>query len=142
MQLSSLATYRNINRKMAFDNYTIWEPITDLPNSPYFFELHDSKGTLDVFLKEFSEPKKTLKIGFSGKLAYRLVNEAGRLKTLNESSIMTFCTSTNSEFLVWFKQESEGIFDDWALTHFVICNSDSIIDVISSKQPEFEWQIV
>lgn len=127
---------------MEIENYNIWEPISDLPNSPYFFELHNCNGMLTVFLKEFSEPNKALKITFSSTLGYRVVNEIGRMKSLNESSIMTFCMSQDSEFLRWFKKESEGVFDDWSLTHFVICNSDNIIDVISNQKPDVEWQVI
>ncbi len=126
---------------MEIENYEIWEPINGLPNSPYFFELHNCNGALTILLKEFSSLNKILKIKFSSTLGYRVVNEAGRLKSLSDSSIMTFCKSMDSEFLRWFKTESEGVFEDWSLTHFVICNSDNIIDIITNQNPEVEWQV-
>jgi hypothetical protein len=126
---------------MEIENYEIWEPIVGLPDSSYFFELHNCNGALTILLKEFGSLNKTLKVNFSSTLGYRVVNEAGRLRSFNNSSMMTYCKSVDSSFLRWFKAESEGIFDDWSLTHFVICNSDNIIDVITNLNPEVKWQV-
>ena len=125
---------------MEIDNYELWEPIGNLPRPPYFFELHHATGELTILLKEFDNPDKTLKVKFTGVIGYRVVNEAGRLRSLENSSLSTFCKTMNSEFLRWIKEESGGIFDDFELIHYVICNSDNIIDVISGPPVIAAWQ--
>lgn len=128
---------------MIFDNYTAWEPVENLSTGLYFFELHNERGGLTILLKNFEAPNIVLKIKFEGVLAYRVVQEAGRLKTLNQIEIRnTFSTTTNSSYLKWFKEESSGIFDDWSLMHLVICNSDNLIDIITNQYPEVGWEPV
>lgn len=124
---------------MEIDLYNNWEPLNDLPDNFYFYGLNSTGSDLVILLKD-SQFDRVLEIKFSGVLGYRVVKEAARSKTLYENtSLVGFETSTNSEFLRWFKVESEGIFDDWQLIHYVICNSDNIIDVISGPPVKAEW---
>jgi hypothetical protein len=121
------------------DKFELWEPTADLPNSPYLCELRHATGELTVLLGEF-ESNRILQIKFSSVIGYRVVNETGRLKSFDNSSLLTYCKSTDTEFLRWFKEESEGIFDDFNLVHYVICNRDTIIDVISVPNVNVSWQ--
>lgn len=126
---------------MKSDNYERWVPTEELPGDLYFFELHNESGVLTILLKKFELPDKVLVIKFDGILAYRVVQEAGRLKTIYENdSLGAFNTTTDSALLRWFTEESGGIFDDSGLIHYVICNSDNIIDVISGPPVIVEWQ--
>lgn len=126
---------------MGIDNYKVWVPIENLTTQLYFFELHNESGALTILLKSFDTPNMLLKIRFDGVLAYKVVQEAGRLKTINENDpLSTFNITTDSVFFKWFKEESEGIFDDWSLIHIAVCNSDNIIDVITNQKPEVEWK--
>lgn len=50
---------------MEIDNYELWRPIADLPQSPYFFELHHATGELTILLKEYDNPDKAIKIKFT-----------------------------------------------------------------------------
>jgi hypothetical protein len=125
---------------MKINRYESWKPVAELPKSPYFFELHHSEGELTVLLKEFDYPGKTLVIKFAGVIGYRVVIEAGRLNSLNNSSLLTFCQTQNSDFLTWTKEESGGIFDESVLIHYVMWNIDNIIDVISGPPMVATWQ--
>lgn len=137
--LEKLKQNLDINR-MANDNYKIWEPIIGDSGVLYFFELHNEMGALTIMLKKFGLLNKALRIKFEGVLAYRVVQEAGRLKTINDNPCLsTLNTSTNSAFLEWVKQESGGVFDSVELVHYAICNSDNIIDVISGPPVTVEW---
>ncbi|ATP58013.1 hypothetical protein CPT03_16845 [Pedobacter ginsengisoli] len=123
------------------NEYNLWEPIIDIPyNDLYFFGIRDDLGKLIISLKLLGSNEKLLEIKFSGVQAYRVVQEGARLKSLGESpSLRGFRVSTNSDFIEWFKEESLGQFDDWGLTHYVICNTDNIIDVIGGPPVMVEW---
>ncbi len=126
---------------MEFGKYTAWEPLENLSTGLYFFELYNERSRLTISLKSFEVPNIVLKIKFEGVLAYRVVQEAGRLKTLSQIDLRnTFSTTTDSSYLKWFQEESSGIFDDWSLMHLIICNSDNIIDIITNQYPKVAWE--
>jgi len=123
------------------NDYTPWKPLSDIPfHDLYFFELRSGINSLTVFLKVLGSDEKTLQVKFQGVLGYRVFDESSRLNSLGEDfSISEFQTSTTSEFLNWFKQESLGLFDDRGLIHYMLCNTDNIIDVISGSIVTVEW---
>jgi len=125
---------------MKSDNYQIWgEAVEDL-GVLHFFELHNELGELTILLKKFGVSDKILRIKFDGVIAYRVVQEAGRLRTINDNpSLKILNTTTNSAFLRWIREESGGIFDDTELIHYTVCNSDNIIDVISGPPVIMDW---
>ncbi|WP_343540126.1 hypothetical protein [Sphingobacterium thalpophilum] len=124
------------------EKYEKWDPITDLPNNPFFYEMYFEKGKLVVLLKQSDLADRCLKIEFSNPLAYRIVNESGRMKTLDNPFIYTFCKTDASKFLEWFDEESYGIFDDLHNYHYMVCNSDNIIDVITNQAPKVSWIVL
>ena len=121
------------------EKYTRWDPIMDLPNNPFFYEMYFKKGKQVVLLKQSDLVDRCLKIEFNNPLAYRIVIESGRMKTLDNPSIYTFCKTDASKFLEWFDEESYGIFDDLLKYHYMVCTSDNIIDVITQLDPEVSW---
>jgi len=121
------------------EKYERWNPIEGLPSNPFFYEMNFQSGKLVVLLKQSDLVDRCLKIEFSNPLGYRIVNESGRLKTLDSPFIYTFCKTDVSEFLEWFDEESYGIFDDFPKCHYMVCNSDNIIDVITSQEPHVSW---
>ncbi|TWI21626.1 hypothetical protein IQ31_01758 [Sphingobacterium siyangense] len=111
----------------------------DLPNNLFFYEMYFKKGKQVVLLKQSDLVDRCLKIEFNNPLAYRIVIESGRMKTLDNPSIYTFCKTDASKFLEWFDEESYGIFDDLLKYHYMVCTSDNIIDVITLQDPEVSW---
>ncbi len=125
---------------MAKDNYQKWELGVENSQDLYFFELHDQAGSLVILLKKNELPTKVLKIQFDGVLAYKIIAESGRLKFIEENwPLNSFNQSTSSTFLRELYDESGGIYEDSELIHYVICNSDNIIDVISGPPVLVEW---
>ncbi|WP_143053996.1 hypothetical protein [Parapedobacter koreensis] len=124
---------------MIEEKYEPWEPIKELPSSPFFYEMYFKEGSLIILLKESDLVEKRMKIVFKNPLGYRIVNESGRLKKLDNPYIYTFCKTQQSNFLEWFNYESDGLFNDWDVTHYMVCNSDNIIDVITNQTPEVRW---
>lgn len=121
------------------EKYERWDPIEELPDNPFFYEMYFQSGKLVVLLKESDLVDRCLKIEFGNPLGYRIVNESGRLKTLDSQVIYTFCKTDVSKFLKWFDEESYGIFDDVAKYHYMVCNSDNVIDVITIQEPYVSW---
>jgi hypothetical protein len=48
--------------------------------------------------------------------------------------------SDNSNYLDWFRRESQEMFSDWDLKHYSIGNVNNIIDIISGDEIEVVWQ--
>lgn len=120
--------------------YEIWKPIPNLPNDLVFISMKNESGDLVVLLKELDNQNRLLQFVFKNIIGYRVFPEGSRLKTINDiPSFGGFRISSNSEFLKWFKEESGGIFEEWNLKHYLICNMDNIIDVISGSSVNVEW---
>jgi len=125
---------------MNIDHYEIWEPVENISNDIYFYDLQYDGRNLIIFLKELKSTNKTLIVKFVGVLDFRLTIESGRLKTIYEvPTFRGFRTSTESEFLRRFKEESRGLFDDDKLVHYLICNIDNIIEIVSGPPVLAEW---
>ncbi|WP_156305459.1 hypothetical protein [Sphingobacterium endophyticum] len=125
---------------MSVNVFEIWPPAACLSTQMYFSELRESQGILSIFLKFSDKPDSTLKIDFKGFLGYKVFQEGSRLKFLGEHQFFGLINvSVSSIFLEWFLQESEGLFYDWNLKHFMVCNADSIIDVITVEPPDISW---
>ncbi|WP_293924739.1 hypothetical protein [Sphingobacterium sp. UBA6320] len=88
---------------MIEEKYEPWKPIEELPNNPFFYEMNFKEESLIVLLKESDLVSRSLKIAFKNPLAYRIVTEAGRMNTLNNPFIYTFCKTKTCNFLEWFK---------------------------------------
>jgi hypothetical protein len=125
---------------MNTNQYEHWEANDHLPDSFFLNKLHYEDGALIVSFKEFgSTEQRELKVSFKHHLAYRVVSESGRLKSLDNVSLKQFCKTENSEFIAWFKDEALGIYDDRRLIHYAIVNLDNIVDIISEYPPTVEW---
>jgi len=122
-------------------NYNIWKPIDEIPyDDLYFFKSNDHLGKLQIWLKVLGNEDEMLEIKFNGVQAYRIVQESARLKSLSEyPSLRKFRTSTDSEFLKWFEEESVEQFSDWGFVHYILCNIDNVIDVITGLPVSVEW---
>jgi hypothetical protein len=114
---------------MNTNQYEHWEANDHLPDSFFLNKLHYEDGALIVSFKEFgSTEQRELKVSFKHHLAYRVVSESGRLKSLDNVSLKQFC-----------KTEALGIYDDRRLIHYAIVNLDNIVDIISEYPPTVEW---
>jgi len=82
---------------------------------------------------------KQLTMTFKGCLSYRVTQESGRLKSLENSSLRSFSKTTESEFTLWFKNEALGIYDNRVIVQYTIVNLDNIIDVICEHPPNVKW---
>jgi hypothetical protein len=126
--------------------FKLWKPITDVPRSWNWRGLGDSPSGLVVELEDGDDPSRVLRISFGITEAYRACDESKRLKTLKAIGEQhpnlrgyTFFIIENSEFLEWFHGESLGIWIERPITHYQVCTSGDIIDVLSEVEPTVEW---
>lgn len=109
----------------------------DLPENVrlYLKELTDSVNELKI---QFDDVRLglTLTLTFSNAYCYRVANESYRLKFLREFGAgidALVSVSTDSEFIRWFHEQSDEVYIDNGLSHYTICSTDDVIDVISSS---------
>ncbi|PRD44093.1 hypothetical protein [Sphingobacterium haloxyli] len=122
------------------NDFVKWNPILPVPKDLYFVSLINNEGILTILLAEMDDDK-LLELKFKGVMAYQVVDEGARLKTLYEQpTYRGFVTSNNSTYLRWFHLESRGIFEDWDLKHYSIGNTNNIIDIISGNNIEMQWK--
>jgi hypothetical protein len=125
---------------MENEKYEAWNAHEILPVNFYLASLHHEGGSLKVSFKEVAlSEQKQFEIAFSNYLAYRVVIETGRLKSLDNGSLSPFSKTSESQFISWFKDEALGVYDDRVLIHYAIVNLDNIVDVISEFPPVVEW---
>ena len=122
------------------DSYEEWELIDSPPNAFVLYEIKEGVSGLNILLKDLKGSRRLLEISFSKSLSLRVVEEEGRSKTLFENHSMgSFNMTRHSEFLNWFSDESQGLFDYKELIHYNIASSNKIIDIISGDPPEVKW---
>jgi hypothetical protein len=60
--------------------------------------------------------------------------------TISESVVgWTFFTVTDSEFLSWFKNQSQGIHGRNVITHYAIYTPHDCFDILATIPPVAEW---
>lgn len=110
-------------------------------NKPMFLKNLVDEGELSIFVSQ-SGSDENLKISFSSVYSYRNTNESYRLKTsfVREGKIPTLLSIVeNSTFLRWFQEESQYIYSEENLRHFMIFTNEEVIDVISNIDPDVSY---
>ena len=98
-------------------------------------ELKDSKDGVLIKLDVLNSTKK-VKILFSSVFSYRYSGESFRLVTLSKLPARPIIQCVgDSEYLRWFHSESQELYKDLKLQHYLIITADDVIDVISDVEP-------
>ncbi len=117
-----------------FDKYELGVTI-DENGSFYLESISDSKNGLAITHLD-SKNNLRLVLNFGIVYCYRVTNESYRLKFLEEtegklSGIVS--TTSNSDFLHWFHEESKNIYINNNVIHFLVVSADDVIDILSSN---------
>ena len=121
------------------EKYLEWDPISHI-NDLFIWNIESGANTSKIILKQFGESSKLLEIEFIEVMSFRLTQETARSKSSYENkSFNGFKIVEDSKYLRWLQEESFKIFDDWPLTHYLICTVDCVIDIITTKQPVMQW---
>ena len=128
-----------------------WKPVKGLSNKYYIDYVYECSQKLRVVLYEEDQKEKNytkkLVIEFDAVFSYKLTDETFRLGTISLLdelygtdfySKWTFFQVTDSPYLKLLSEESYGISDAYEVKHFVLIDSNSILDVIASSEPKVE----
>jgi|UniRef100_UPI00378496B7 hypothetical protein len=118
------------------DKYQVWQPRPDLPLLDFVSLIDDREGFRVITTPSHTPYEVTSLITFQFRraFAYRNIDEAKRLRTLNalsEQGILhasSLYTVEPSSWLEWFFAEN---FEMPNLVHYAIYTSDDMIDVIA-----------
>ena len=118
------------------------ESDVNIPEDSYVDIILDTKSGLELNL--LSQDDVGYKIIFERAHSYRRTYEALRLKTINEASEKydnnifepMILIIENSKYLEWVSKESYDISAMIGMKHYVIVDSDMIVEVISESNPK------
>ncbi len=132
----------------------IRKKISGIKNENYYYMkiLIDSSNGLEILMVDGTLDKEkrgdSVKINFGFAESYRFCDEHCRLDLLNELSEKygtdfyakkNFFEVKNSKYIDWLNEASSGIAEEMDLKHYVIMDSDSILDIVFTGEPEFEF---
>jgi len=108
----------------------------------YFEYLRDSHSGIQFVLKG-SKSLSTLEINFKFVYSYTKTNESYRLSTLNKipDNRYLMLQVEGSDYLDWFHSESQGIYSNKTVYHFMFVAGDYLLDVLSNSVPEIKFQL-
>jgi hypothetical protein len=127
---------------MRNDDYRPWLPVESIPAELYCEGLHDDYEALRILLRGPESTSAMLRILFPSAIAYRNINESFRSRTwhkANPPSIPPLATVENSSWVAWLREESGGVLDEVALTHYAVTTPEDCIDVVTEVPPNVEW---
>lgn len=125
---------------MLMNDFIKWNPVSPPPNDLYFVHLMDNGGSIEIHLAEMKDDR-ILILKFKGVMSYQVTDEGARSRSLYEHpGYRGLVVSDNSNYLDWFRRESQEMFIDWDLKHYSIGNVNNIIDIISGNEIEVFWQ--
>ncbi len=122
------------------DTFNNWTPVKDLVGEFFIIDVHQDHEGLKILLKAESENSISILITFTQYLLYKNVDESGRIRLWAHAEFedpkWQFCVSTNSSLIKWLKEESDGIYEDRKMTHYLIKTWTDVLDVISEVEPK------
>ena len=130
------------------EQWARWEPISGLAEKYDIVTVSEEIEGFRVVLFDEQDSTKKAIISFEQAVsAYRSTDESFRYKLIRDLDERygsdfygkwTFFKLTNSLYLEWLLDQSEGVFDPKSYIHFSIITSDSILDIVASYEPKVE----
>ncbi|MFC6332757.1 hypothetical protein ACFP56_09000 [Paenibacillus septentrionalis] len=112
----------------------------------YIDSINDNTEGLSIMLSEVNDESLRVKVFFEHSVhAYRSTDESYRSNTINylQDSYglnfykeRTFFVITDSEYIRWLSQQSQGISDLEQVSHYSFLAVNSIVDVIAAYEPK------
>jgi hypothetical protein len=123
------------------DQFEPWQPVEGLIVNFYLQSLALNGNELTLMIStSIDDGNRWLKISCRNCFTYRFSQETARLKSLGMDNFGTspLTRSFNSEYLNWYKEESEGIAEQYNSVHYLILCND-IVEIICDPEPLVEW---
>jgi hypothetical protein len=129
------------------EEWVKWEPIKGLSEKYYTKSILDGFEGFKIVLCDENNDRKKAIITFDAVSSYKWTDETFRLNTVAfldkkyEKGFYikwTFFKVISSSYIHLLSKESGGIADFYSLNYFVILESNAIIDIIASQEPQIE----
>lgn len=131
------------------EQWVHWEPASGLSPKYCIESILDNLEAFKIVLCDEHDSRKKIYMIFKGFVgSYKWTDETFKLGTisfLNKQYGMkfysgwTFFKVINSKYMQLISEESCSISDSRNLMHFVIIESNSILDIIASSDPKIEF---
>ena len=125
-----------------------WVPINNLVSKYYIDSVIDDIKNFRIIFSELNNKNNRLQVVFKNSVGiYRNTNESYRLKIMDDLNKKygkkfygdwTFFKIENSEYIKWLMSQSYDTIDESSI-HFVFVAADSILDVVTTYEPEFKF---
>jgi hypothetical protein len=123
---------------MDVEIFKVWQPHEAIPRRVAVTSIRDENEGLCLTLAAEETREALVKLIFQDFVGYRNVNESFRTRTWRSqemASLSSLLIVERSLWLKWLCEESDGILDEAALTHFAIYSNDDCIDVAARAAP-------
>lgn len=121
--------------------YHTWKLPREVPGGFYIVEITYNFKVLQITVANDVTDETFLIIRFLFPVAHRVLNESYRLRSIRQlSSILLIAVVEESEFQTWVHDESLAAWKLDDLTHFVVCDSEWVVDILIEGEPELIWQ--
>lgn len=125
-----------------------WEPISGLSQKYHVESIQDDMNIFRARLYDEYFSVKRVDITFHDQVdAYRRTDETLRSQVVLDLdkyyghgfyATWTLFKVTNSKYIKWLSEESCTISNHMPLMHFVILAADSLVDIVTTYEPEVE----
>jgi len=123
---------------MNTETFKRWQPDEAIPMRVEITSIRDEDEGLSVVVASKETRKAVAKLVFQEVVGYRNVNESFRIRTwqsqnMRESSSLMIVE--DSLWLTWLREESGGVLEEFAVTHYAIYTDDDCVDVAARAVP-------
>jgi hypothetical protein len=122
------------------DRYEKWAINIDLPQDLFFYKIFVEYSEIIILLKNLVDHAQILEIKFEYFVSYKVTIDLALMKMVNENDdFRGFARSTCSGYLDSVVEGSYDILKRKNIEHFVICNLENVIEVLSDEPATFRW---
>lgn len=122
------------------DRYEKWAIDIDLPQDLFFYKMYVEYSEIIILLKNLVDHAQILEIKFEYFVSYKVTIDLALMKMVNENDeFRGFARSTCSGYLDSVIEGSYDILERKNIEHFVICNLENVIEVLSDEPATFRW---
>ncbi|WP_312791984.1 hypothetical protein [Sphingobacterium sp.] len=120
------------------DRYEKWAINIDLPQDLFFYKMFVEYSEIIILLKNLVDHVQILEIKFEYFVSYKVTIDLALMKMVNENDdFRGFARSTCSGYLDSVVEGSYDILKRKNIEHFVICNLENVIEVLSDEPATF-----
>jgi hypothetical protein len=123
---------------MSTETFAPWQLHEAIPKRVEIASIRDEDEGLCLTLAIEETRQAVVKLIFQDFVGYRNINESFRARTWQAQdmrSLSSLLIVEGSFWLKWLREESGGILDEAALTHYAIYTNEDCVDVAARSAP-------